>query len=356
MKAFLPLSIAFLFCNTFCTAQNLVPDPGFENARRIPTRRNNSIGCTKSWTQTNGAGDYYHKEGDRHAGVPRNVFGRQKPHSGNAYGGICTRKHFIEYLQTKLSDTLTEGEDYLVELYISRAERSIGRVKEFGVLFGNGYRWGVGDRGIAEKPGVDFTKRGGFRKKKKWMKLSAVYTANGDETTLMLGYFNYNKSKKLRGSSHYYIDDVTVTPVKDNEAPIADAPAETEKTIDTILPSFSPGLGKSIALENIFFETSKSDLLSPSFPELDKLVRFLNTNPSITIVISGHTDNTGNEAQNKLLSESRAKAVSDYLISRGINTRRIKYRGYGSEKPITTNTTEEGRQQNRRVEFVLNKI
>src|SRR3954468_1981097 len=108
MKIFLPtLFVLFLVAHSFSIlAQNLVPDPGFEIVRRIPSKQNNSINCTKNWTQTNGGGDYYHKDGDRHAGVPHNIFGRQKPHSGKAYGGICTRKHFIEYLHTKLKDTL----------------------------------------------------------------------------------------------------------------------------------------------------------------------------------------------------------------------------------------------------------
>jgi len=358
MKIFLPVSLAFLFSSSFTTiAQNLVPDPGFESVRRMPTKNNNGINCTRNWTPTNSGGDYYNKAGDRHAGAPKNIFGRQKPHSGNAYGGICTRKNFMEYLQTKLSDTLTEGKNYLVELYISRAERSIGRVKEFGVLFAKSYRWGAGDLGIAEKPSVDFTKRGGFRNKKKWIKLSAVYTATGDETTLIVGYFNYNTSKKLRGISHYYIDDVSVTPIESNVESIVNSETGiTAKSKDTIVPSFSPRLGESVTLKNIFFETNKNELLHPSFPELDNLVQFLNEDPSITIAISGHTDNTGNEVKNKLLSEARAKAVSDYLISQGVNSGRIKYRGYGSEKPVATNTTEEGRQQNRRVEFVINKI
>jgi outer membrane protein OmpA-like peptidoglycan-associated protein len=96
--------------------------------------------------------------------------------------------------------------------------------------------------------------------------------------------------------------------------------------------------------------------LPPSFAELDNLVQFLNDDRATTIVISGYTDNTGSEIKNKLLSEARAKAVSDYLVSQGVDSGRIKYQGYGSEKPVTTNTTEEGRQLNRRVEFVVNKI
>ncbi len=87
--------------------------------------------------------------------------------------------------------------------------------------------------------------------------------------------------------------------------------------------------------------------------ELDKLIDYLNKNKNTTIEIFGHTDNTGAEEKNKILSAARAKAVADYLISKGIEKSRTSYKGYGSTMPIAKNDTEEGRQKNRRVEFVI---
>ena len=92
-----------------------------------------------------------------------------------------------------------------------------------------------------------------------------------------------------------------------------------------------------------------------SFFELDKLVQYLTTSSNTTIKISGHTDNTGNQDQNKILSEARAKAVADYLIIKGIDKTRISFIGYGGLKPIATNDTDNGKKQNRRVEFIINK-
>src|ERR1044071_9477530 len=138
MKTTLPFLVTSLFCISINSqSQNLVPNHSFESARRMPAKKNNAVACTGTWMSPtgNGASDYYNRKADRHAGVPRNVFGRQKPHSGNAYAGICIRKKFIEYLETKLIDTLMKDADYLVEFYLSRAERSIGSVKEFRVLF-----------------------------------------------------------------------------------------------------------------------------------------------------------------------------------------------------------------------------
>jgi len=78
-------------------------------------------------------------------------------------------------------------------------------------------------------------------------------------------------------------------------------------------------------------------------------------NSQFKIQINGHTDNSGNERVNKKLSSGRAKAVADYLISKNIDKTRITYTGYGSSKAIVSNDTDEGKQQNRRVEFIMSK-
>ena len=110
-------------------------------------------------------------------------------------------------------------------------------------------------------------------------------------------------------------------------------------------------VGEKIILKNIFFETAKFNLKPNSKIELNKLIEFLKTNDGIQIEISGHTDNIGNDAANKTLSLNRAKSVYDFLVESGIPTNRLKWVGYGEEKPIADNSTDEGRAQNRRTEF-----
>lgn len=107
----------------------------------------------------------------------------------------------------------------------------------------------------------------------------------------------------------------------------------------------------SFVLENIFFETGKSDLKSSSYSELDKLVELLNDNANIRMEIIGHTDNVGDAQSNLDLSVNRAKAVSTYLSSKGIVSSRLSHSGKGETQPIADNETEEGRAQNRRTEF-----
>ena len=87
--------------------------------------------------------------------------------------------------------------------------------------------------------------------------------------------------------------------------------------------------------------------------ELNNLFQYLVENKNIKIKIIGHTDNIGNESDNQLLSSQRAKAVTDYLIQKGIETARISNEGKGESSPIDTNDTEIGRRKNRRTEFLI---
>ena len=331
-------------------SQNLVPDSSFESVHRLPTKKENSLTCTKDWmSPTEGASDYYHNDSKRHTGVPRNVFGRQKPHTGNAYAGICVRTNFIEYVQTKLTDTLIKDQEYLVEFYVCKDERSIGSVKEFGVLFTSKMTWGLTNKGILASPHIEFLKPSGYKKKDTWMKFSAVYKANGDEAAFILGPFKNSKSKRFRGFAHYYIDDVSIYPIN---VPVDIAMQAIEPEIHK--EEFLPSIGRTIRLENVFFSTNESTLLPNSYTELDQLVNYLKEEPKANIHISGHTDNTGNEELNFALSEARAAAVANYLNTKNILSTRISFSGYGSEIPIASNDTDKGKQQNRRVEFTIN--
>lgn len=110
-------------------------------------------------------------------------------------------------------------------------------------------------------------------------------------------------------------------------------------------------VGKSIKLENVYFDQSQPIIKPQSYPELDKLVNLLKHHPKMIIEIVGHTDNVGDPRMNMYLSELRAKAVSNYLFNKGISPNRLTHKGKGQDQPISANDTEENRQKNRRVEF-----
>ncbi len=110
-------------------------------------------------------------------------------------------------------------------------------------------------------------------------------------------------------------------------------------------------IDRKIVLENVFFATSSYKLEEKSFLELSKVKELLKLNPKLRIEISGHTDNIGGLVANMKLSEQRAKAVYDYLVSIGVSSKQMVYKGYGETMPVADNNSEEGRSKNRRTEL-----
>ena len=126
----------------------------------------------------------------------------------------------------------------------------------------------------------------------------------------------------------------------------------TEITRDLYLVPIEEGA--TVQLNNIFFDYDKWDLRPESFPELDRLAQVMEANPEMTVEIAGHTDSRGGDRYNERLSDRRAGSVRGYLIeAREIDPERLVSKGYGEKKPVATNETDEGRQLNRRVEFVI---
>ncbi len=113
--------------------------------------------------------------------------------------------------------------------------------------------------------------------------------------------------------------------------------------------------GKSIKIENIFFDFGKYDLKEKSYEALNLLYKFMKDNPDIMVEINAYTDNIGSDKYNYTLSENRAGSVVEYLIQKGVESTRLFPHGFGKENPIAANDTDEGRALNRRVEFRLKK-
>jgi OmpA-OmpF porin, OOP family len=110
---------------------------------------------------------------------------------------------------------------------------------------------------------------------------------------------------------------------------------------------------KTFVLDDVEFDFGKSTLRTASYNTLDDLVDYLKRKPNERIEIGGHTDNVGSDEKNLVLSLERAKSIVAYLIAKGIGNDRLVAKGYGAEEPIEDNSTEEGRQKNRRTEVKI---
>lgn len=128
-------------------------------------------------------------------------------------------------------------------------------------------------------------------------------------------------------------------------------PADSIYAMDIGLQPIEVNAG--MVLKNIFFESNRYELQEASFTELDKVVQLLKENPTVSIEISGHTDNTGSAEENLKLSNNRAQAVVDYLTRQQIPVQRLLSKGYGAAQPIDSNETPEGRARNRRTELKI---
>jgi outer membrane protein OmpA-like peptidoglycan-associated protein len=137
------------------------------------------------------------------------------------------------------------------------------------------------------------------------------------------------------------------------------APERIPVMIDTVntKPAVSPPVTRADSLiilgAELLFETNKSTLRSEHFGTLNSIAGYLLLHPGRSVKISGHSDNTGREAHNLILSKQRADVVAEYLVGNGININRVETSGLGSIKPIAVNTTDEGRKKNRRVELLI---
>ncbi len=112
-------------------------------------------------------------------------------------------------------------------------------------------------------------------------------------------------------------------------------------------------VGTTMVLRNVFFDVDKASLRKESEDELERLEKILRLNPTMKIEIDGHTDNDGSEEHNMKLSEQRAKAVLDYLVTKGISAQNLKWKGYGESMPQVPNDTPENKQLNRRTEIKI---
>lgn len=112
-------------------------------------------------------------------------------------------------------------------------------------------------------------------------------------------------------------------------------------------------IGQTLMLRGISFENDAAVLTADSRTVLDEVAASLKSQPNVRVEIGGHTDSIGNDSYNHMLSQERAEAVRQYLIARGVEADRMIAMGYGEFKPLASNETPEGREQNRRVEFKL---
>lgn len=376
---FFCLAVAAMHTAQAQALQNLVKNPSFEQYRNLPE----DLGQIKEASFHAGAnraeGDYYHKRAkNKDVATPRNKMGRVSPRTGDAYVGFYaytnryTKRDFREYVQMQLKQPMQKDHEYCVRAHIYLAESSNRGVAGLGLSTAR-YAQQKEHQTVIEEPFVWLLKQD---KKplldRNWVEVSTIYKATGGETHIIIGNFQWDKDTKVTGAieidsfrnphvdfAYYFLDDVCVTDLKFNFACdcgtydyIASRTAETI-VVDMQLKAKKFELNEAQILENVAFEKEKATIMPSSQRALDELALILEKNPTYVIEVSGHTSDRGNAEENHFLSKRRAKAVCDYLISSGIDEKRLTYRGYGQARPVALNNTPENRAKNERIQILL---
>ena len=265
----------------------------------------------------------------------------------------------IEFLSTQLKEPLQYNKTYCLKVFVRLKEDCFYGVNALGALLSNNipaeYQLIQGD----VKPSIKHHGGSILTYKTKWMQLSCIYTAKGNEEYLTLGSFTNSdtmQKRHLKGDkleAYYFFDNIQLYAIEKPE----ECPCNMGKKEKLVLPEppeeVEKDKPKTFVIRNIFFDNDKWDLLPASFDALDSLYDVIDNNNFKKIEISGHTSKTGTRERNLLLSKNRAEAVKKYLVKKGLPADMFICKGYGPDRPIADNETEEGRGENRRVEFTI---
>ena len=352
----------FSFLTFNLIGQNLVNNPSFEELESCANKQGEFNAQVVGWSSpTKGTTDVFNTCSEKKVGVPKNFKGNLLPYSGKNYAGayFYSSDNYREYLQGTLNQKLEKGKEYNISFYTSIADKSDLIIKDIGILFLKD-KFNLSFDKVIESHLIKYTSKNIYSlleirspniEKLNWKKVEINYLAKGFEENFIIGNFttvSYIEKEKLTrkerlGNAYYYIDEVSIELVKKDDVKLD----KHQKTAPL-------KLDKSYVLKEVLFVFDKDELLEKSKKHIFELYKLLEGN-RLNLIINGYTDNEGEDLYNKKLSTLRAKAVVDFLLEKGISEERLFYKGYGKSNPIADNNTEEGREKNRRVEFVLIK-
>ncbi len=357
--------LTFLVCKSqFVAAQNLFANPGFEAINNCVEFKADC--APEAWFNIP-AGNFL-------------VNGRiaPKPYAGNMLlivpvGNVMSNFNKPRYVYTGLCCPLEKDKNYVLTFFINSASSEFNQLavyftdKEPALNIVNQLPQNASLLIKKENPGQ--------RLKDGWHKVQLIYTAKGGEqffifTTKNLPAVEYNMENAMNKSGDvlYFIDEINLLP-QDSVAPCAAFTVTTDKLFaynyrhTNNLPVFkeeapaAPAvkfINDTVVIPGLLFDVNKSTVKPAVQNILDSLCFVIQQRKIVQINISGHTDSTGNQNNNQLLSYARAAAVKDYISSKQPQlTEKILATGKASAQPVATNTTTAGRQRNRRVQVII---
>ena len=375
--------------SSFLSAQNLLPNPGFEEPNSCHKYEEEC--CPMGWWSTGPKLVKYQRYNT--PGKPSLAA------EGKAHMSLLlydqARSFDRKFIQAPLICPLVSGEEYAFSAYI---KTDYYRIDHIGILFRDSLFFAKKNDALQEsKPSLLLSIPPDFPADQ-WLRLEGRFVAQGGERFIIIGNFETDEQtnlspinpkalkKRFRGyypakQVRYSIDQLSLSAVqaqnncdlnknleairkqnyRHSRAPKAAPPKILEPVVEQVIvlpiepvikePELKLKKGHSLVLKNVNFEFGTAVLLPSSFEELKAIAQTLIHQPQLQILIKGHTDHIGDASHNQILSKERAKTVYTFLVRKGIDRNRMDYKGYGEIQPIASNEKEEGRQINRRVEI-----
>jgi outer membrane protein OmpA-like peptidoglycan-associated protein len=322
--------LSYLICLSIqlLNAQSLVINPSFEKV---------SDKFPKDWTVTALTPDFYSKK-------LRNIDQDVPPKYGENYMGYGNNPGSCEILQGGLTTELKPGKLYAVKLMGCKGSFCMSGIHKLEVAFFKNKLPESYEENINLKPqhiNLFHPELDTLKKKGVWQEFRGYYLAKGGEKYVALGHFSSRKRGNTNSTLNLYDNYVFDVPSIDGCSYFF---------VDSLLvEEYSPDRNRTIILPKLNFDHNKYTIKKESFYTLDVFASYLAFMPKVKIRVEGHTSNIGDSKKNLELSERRALAVKNYLISKGIQKDRIVTKGFGAEVPLSLD--EEGDSKNRRVEI-----
>lgn len=393
------LIISFSGIYTLCFSQNLVPNPSFEDENICIKYHEN---CSPSAWRSTTLKQFLYPEYLAHQRESTAI----RPPDGTRFIGLrmfnTKRKFDRSIVQVPLLCKLEKGKTYQIKFdYLS----SVFWINQFHIQFVDSLKIHKNNNNLLQKENFITINFQNPHEQKKWLTHETTYQANGDEVGFIFGNLDTDETTQVtlfekrknkdKTRAYYYFDNFLIKPMEKNELcdleknqnfiykdsirhhpngkilditmqktppiPVIAKPMVVPPKIE-ITPPTPPSIieteittERTFIMKKILFETNSDILLPISHSSLEELVSFLKKNVDLDVLITGHTDNVGNDIANLKLSQKRAASVAQFLITYKIPPNRIKTIGKGESQPITTNNTPKNRSENRRVEFQLIK-
>ena len=328
-------SVAFFLLINFCNAQNLIPNPGFEEVHACPTGLR-QLELAKHWYGANaGTPELFHN-----CGFKSSI----SPNTGNGMAGVIflsEASSFVEYLQIELVDSLLEGEEYEFSFYIRLSKTSLIAINNIGAFFSkNGLHRNLWVR-FQNRPQVVFRKV--TDNTDSWQKIEANYKAKGGEKFITIGNFFakhfitekiVNRAATDR-TTYYYVDDFYLGK-KQIYAP--NVPAVSAKVNWSHI---------------VYFEKDSSSISESELVRLDLFIQQLPQPLFSPIKVEGHTDQDASLEYNLQLSQNRANMVKTRMSN--FNIQNVYTSWSGEYEIIYLGTEEKGKSKNRRVTITVER-